>query len=268
MSIPVSVIVVTKNEEKNIADCLSALANFSEVIVCDSKSRDKTAEIARLHGANVIDFTWNGAYPKKRQHCLDFLALKHDWVMFVDADEIVTDALIDELEALFVHEPSCAGYFIKGYHSLNGRILKYGLQNNKLALFNKNKIHFPEIDDLDIPGMGEIEGHYQPVLKEEFANQKIGQLKSPLHHSAMEDARAWIFRHQKYARWEIGMNQKNAWPKDPKPFRNRVKNFLRRNKYRPQIIFFISYILLLGFLDGRQGFEFARRKKTYYALIN
>lgn len=268
MTIPVSVLVVTKNEEKNIAACLAALGDFDEIIVIDSKSQDKTVEIALSHGAQIVNFIWNGAYPKKRQYCLDTLNLKHDWVFFVDADEIISYELIKEIKALFLNPPNGAGYFIKGRHSLDGKMLKYGLQNNKLTLFDKTKIEFPVIDDLDIPGMGEMEGHYQPVLKSEYPHEELGQLKSPLYHSAMEDPRAWIFRHQKYARWESGMNRKDAWPEDPKPFRNRVKKFLRRNKQRPQIMFFISYVLLLGLLDGRQGFEFARRKKTYYALIN
>jgi len=69
-----------------------------------------------------------------------------------------------------------------------------------------------------------MEGHYQPILKAGRENEQIGQLKAFLIHDALDDERAWIFRHQKYARWEMGMNQKNAWPEDPKPFRNCVKS--------------------------------------------
>ena len=68
MSIPVSVIVVTKNEEKRLGACLEALSlgNFDDVRVVDSGSRDETCGIAAQHGAKVEDYIWNGKYPKKR----------------------------------------------------------------------------------------------------------------------------------------------------------------------------------------------------------
>lgn len=267
MTIPVSVIICTKNEEKKLKKCLDALKGFDQVIVVDSQSQDQTQSVAKTENAELIEFVWNKQYPKKRQWCLDHLELKHDWILFIDADEFVTLELIEELETLFMQSPECAGYFVRGCHLFNGKLLKYGLQNNKLVLFDRRKIEFPVIDDLDIPGMGEMEGHYQPVLKPEFAHEKIGQLKSFLIHDALDDERAWIFRHQKYARWESGMNAKNAWPADPKPFRNAAKTMLRNSKFRPQLMFFISYVLMLGFLDGIRGFKFAQRKKQYYALI-
>ncbi|PZP56049.1 MAG: glycosyltransferase family 2 protein, partial [Micavibrio aeruginosavorus] len=126
---------------------------------------------------------------------------------------------------------------------------------------------FPVIDDLDIPGMGEIEGHYQPVLKSGSVKKSIGELKSYFIHDALDDLRAWEFRHHKYARWEQGMNAKNAWPEDPKLLRNCAKKMLRHSSFRPQLMYFISYIVLLGFLDGKEGRKFAKMKKDYYALI-
>ena len=98
--IPVSVIITTKNEEANIARCLAALDRFAEVWVVDSESSDKTCEIAKAHGAKVKTYRWDGRYPKKRQWCLENLALAHDWVFFVDADEVVTPELVDEIAAL------------------------------------------------------------------------------------------------------------------------------------------------------------------------
>ena len=63
--IPVSVVVMTKNEERNIAKCLKALAEFDEVFVIDSRSTDATCALAASLGAKVVDFQWNGKYPKK-----------------------------------------------------------------------------------------------------------------------------------------------------------------------------------------------------------
>lgn len=268
MKIPVSVIVVTKNEQARIGACLEKLNDFAEVVVVDSQSQDRTYALVREKNVRVEEFVWNKQYPKKRQWCLDRLELAHDWVFFLDADEIVTDEFIAEVRGLFENPPVCAGYFVKGHYLMKGKILKHGLQNNKLSLFDRRKFEFPVIDDLDIPGMGEMEGHYQPVLKTGFEAERIGQIKAAIIHDAIDDERAWIFRHQKYARWEIGMNQKNAWPDDPKTWRNFVKNRLRHNRFRPQLVFLTSYILMLGFLDGKNGLEFANKKMKYYALIN
>lgn len=266
--IPVSVIVVTKNEEKKLSTCLDALSGFSQVIVVDSASQDKTADIAKRDGVDFVNFIWSRQYPKKRQWCLDNLDLRHDWVLFVDADEIVTDGLKDELTELFSKEPEHCGYFIKSRYVMNGKILRHGLQNKKLVLFDKTRVEFPLVDDLDIPGMGEIEGHYQPIIKAGANDCSIGELKSYFIHDALDDQRAWEFRHHKYARWEQGMNEKNAWPEDPKLFRNCAKKMLRHSRFHPQLVYFISYILLFGFLDGREGRKFAKMKKDYYALIN
>lgn len=273
MKIPVSVVIVTKQEEKAIATCLDALTAFDEVVVVDSASRDKTTEIAKEKGVRVIDFQWNGQYPKKRQWVLDNVPLRHDWVFFVDADEMVTKELTNEIRKIFARGmPEVAGYFItgryfiRGKNSIAGRLLNFGLPNRKLALLNKTRMTFPAVDDLDIPGMGEIEGHYQPVARDENVIS-IGMLKSHLVHHALDDEHAWAFRHQKYARWEAGMNIKGAWPDDPVPWRQKVKACLRFTKYRPWIVFFVTFFLFLGFLDGRRGWDFALRRFRYYSLI-
>lgn len=265
--IPVSVVIATKNESERIAECLRPLKNFQEVIVVDSHSLDGTAETARSLGVRVVDFNWNGAYPKKRQWILDHLPTLSDWIFFVDGDEIITKALEQEIAHLFEKEPSCAGYFIKGQYKIGDKLLRFGLQNNKLALLNRRKIEFPAVDDLDIPGMGEIEGHYQPILRSEFFGEKIGALNSSLIHLACEDKRGWAFRHEKYARWEVGMNQKKAWPCDPVQWRERAKVFLRGSRFRPEVMLLHSYVFKLGFLDGHAGWELALGRYRYYKRI-
>lgn len=261
MSIPVSVIVVTKNEEANIGRCLAALGDFSEVVVVDSGSDDRTQEIALAAGARVVNFAWNGHYPKKRQWCLDTLALKHDWVFFVDADEVVTPELAREMAAL---DFARAGYFVKGLYVREGRVLRYGLRNNKLALLDRRRVHFPVVDDLDLPGMGEIEGHYQPVPK---ARERVGQLRAPLLHHAYQSREAWRERHERYAKWERGMNAKQAWPDDPAAARRVLKRIFRALPLRGAAAFFHSYIIKLGFLDGGAGLKFAADRYYYYNLV-
>lgn len=261
----ISVIVVVRNEAHRLRRCLAALSSFAEVWVVDSASTDDTARIAKECGAKICAYEWNGAYPKKRQWCLDHLALAHERVFFVDADEIVTPALVREIAAL---DWFAAGYFVKGFYTFDGKLLRHGLHNNKLALFDRRMIGFPVVDDLGLEGMGEIEGHYQPVLKPEYAGMKIGQLRQPLIHEACEDMDGWERRHLRYACWEAGMNARGAWPEDPVPRRAALKRFFRVLAFRGALAFLHSYVLRLGFLDGRAGYEFAKSRARYYRMIS
>lgn len=267
-SIPVSVIIVTRNEEGRIRACLRCLGAFDDGIVVDSGSTDSTAKIARDSGAHVENFTWNGRYPKKRQWCLDRLQLKHDWVFFVDADELVPPAAVQEISALFENgkTPPHDGYFIRSHYMCGMKPIRHGLQNKKLVLFNRKKFCFPVIDDLDLPGMGEIEGHYQPVAKD-GTSVKIGTLQNAMLHYADPGSISWLERHQRYAAWEAGMNKKNAWPQDPVPVRQTLKTLFRNLPSRPAIAFFHSYVLKAGFLDGPEGKRLARSRAAYYRMI-
>ncbi len=267
-SIPVSAVVVTKNEAANIGRCLDALANFGEIVVVDSASNDGTTRIAREKNARVFPFFWDGRYPKKRQWALDNIDFSYDWIFFVDADEVVTPKLAKEIARLFWKSPpERAGYFVKGRYVLNGRALRFGLKNNKLALIDRRYIEFPVVNDLDIPGMGEIEGHYQPVLKAEAAGKKIGKLSRSLLHYASEDMTKWQDRHKRYALWQAEMDLRNAWPGEVTGFRKFLKKLFRSLPATPHIAFLHSYILKLGFLDGKEGRELAAMRSHYYSLV-
>lgn len=267
----ISAIITTKNEEANLPACLSALTDFSQIIVVDSASSDNTAQIAQDHGALLVAYQWDGKYPKKRQYCLDHLGhlIKHDWVFFVDADEIVTSKLIAEL--YHVQNTDSAqnhcGYFVKGRYIWKGKPLRFGMHNNKLALLNRYEMEFPTVNDLDIiPGMGEIEGHYQPVKKSNFSSRQIGQIKAPLLHDACTNMDKWQERHARYAHWEQEMDKRGAWPQEISQNRKFIKRLFRRAPkwLRGLIAFTHSYILKAGFLDGYRGFTFACLRMSYY----
>lgn len=259
--IPLTVIVTTKNEERNLARCLAALERFDEIVVVDSDSGDATAEIVRSFGATLVPFIWNGRYPKKRQWCLDTLSLKYDRVFFVDADEEVRPVLCNEIAAL---DWQAAGYFVKGSYVIDGKVLRFGLKNNKLCLLDRRLIEFPVVDDLDIPGMGEIEGHYQPVMKE---NATIGFLKNHLLHHAMDDEERYGQRHQNYALWQAGIKNKGLIFPDPIASRRILKAIFHHSKARPCLAFLHSYIVKMGFLDGMRGLKLAKSRFFYYHNI-
>lgn len=267
--IPVSVIVTTKNEARNIGRCLKALSGFLEVIVVDSESADETVEIAKGLGARVVSYRWDGRYPKKRQWCLENIETASSWIFFVDADEEVTEALCAEISRVFASgaPKNRAGYFVRGWYVWGGRILKYGMMNNKLCLIHRERMCFPVVNDLDIYGMGEIEGHYQPVFKEGVGVSVLDSVHEPLLHYAYENEGRWSERHERYARWEAEMTRRGAWPCDPVPWREAAKRFLRVSRLRGPVLFLYSYVFKMGFLDGAAGLSFALSRARYAGRV-
>lgn len=261
--LPISVIIVTRGAAHELPCCLQALQAFDEIIIVDTPSGDDTPRIAQQYGAHYVPFIWNGCYPKKRQWCLDHLMLAHQRVFFVDADEVVTPEMAQEIAAL---DWSCAGYFVRGRYMWDGRPLRFGLMNNKLALFDRRRVCFPVVDDLDINGMGEIEGHYQPVLINPA--DKIGQVHAPLYHYAGQDGPAWMARHERYAQWEAQMIIRDAYPGEPHKTRAVLKKIFRALPGRGYVAFIHSYIVKGGVLDGARGFKFARSRYRYYQMVS
>ena len=92
--IPISVILSVKNEALNLPFCLDKLKRFDQIVVVDSGSTDDTARIARDMGAEVIQFQWDGKFPKKRNWALRNATLFHEWILFLDADEFVSEAFV------------------------------------------------------------------------------------------------------------------------------------------------------------------------------
>lgn len=261
--IPLSVIVMTRDEAACVGRCLAALTAFSQVFVVDSHSADATVAIARAAGAQVANFQWNGRLPKKKQWCLENLPFAHDWVLFADADEIVTPDLTAEIAALFAGgEPGCAGYYIAGRPVFLGRELRHGWRNSKLALFDRRRGRMPDVDDLDVECMWEVEGHFQPTV-----NGRLGRLKAPMLHDDRKPIAAWFIRHARYAQWEAALETDGRLDAlnagEPSPLRRWAKRLYRRLPLRPLAVFVIAYVLRFGFLDGRAGLTHATARAFY-----
>lgn len=267
-SIPVSVVILTKNEQRRITQTIACLDGFDDVWVVDSHSADETARLAKAAGAQIVDFAWNSQYPKKKQWALHHLALRYDWVLMLDADERMTPALNAEIRALFsAATPDVRGYFIKGLYRVGDQILRFGQVNKKLMLFNRHDFVFPDVGDADFIGGWEVEGHYQPVLRDQSRLSVLPTLKAPLIHDAFDDMAALYKRHQGYASWEALMCLHKRWPQDPSPWRQRLKRIFRALPLRWGIVFLYSYILKGGICDGRAGLAFARQRALYYKDI-
>lgn len=266
-SLPISIIICTKNEQNNIEHCLSSVAGFEDVIVVDSGSQDKTTAIAQQYGAKIVQYRWDGRYPKKRQWCLENLNTRYDWVFFLDADETITDEFMKSLYATFTRKDldRYGGFFVKGRYIWKDTPLNFGLKNNKLCLLHKNRMRYPVINDLGNNTMGEMEGHYQPVPVKGGPHQ-MGSIDGAIDHH-IENFFGWVRRHYRYAVWEDHMNTHDLWLDDPVPLRQSLKSLFRAVPCRSVFAFMHSYIFKLGFLDGKAGLDFAKKRALYYKLI-
>src|ERR1700730_9220380 len=111
ISLPVSVIIPVRNEPRNLPLCLQSLRDVGEVYVIDSGSSDDTPAIAGSFNATVVQFDYRGGWPKKRQWAIDTLPLAYDWIFLLDADEVLTPELAEEIRQA-IQNPRYQGYYI------------------------------------------------------------------------------------------------------------------------------------------------------------
>jgi glycosyltransferase involved in cell wall biosynthesis len=261
--IPASVIIMTKNEEKNIAKCIRSVAEFDEIFVVDSGSTDRTVEIAESLGARVVQFVWNGKYPKKKQWCLENLPFTYDWVLYVDADEEATPELVKEIGATLRSGTSeYAGYFVGYDYVFMNKVLRYGHQVYKLVLFHRQKGRFLDYDDLNASNMWEVEGHYQPQI-----DGKLGVFKHNMIHFDHDSLFDYFSRHNRYSDWEAVVRNNGALsnPNESQiKIRTLQKKLFNALPAKWAFAFFHSYFVKMGFLDGAAGFHFAFARAVYY----
>jgi len=266
MTIPVTVLVLTRNEAPNIAACLESLADFAQVLVVDSHSGDATADIAAGLGVPVVPFTWDGGYPKKKQWSLEQAGALHDWVLFVDADERVTPALAAEIRTLFRQGPPAhAAYFIDSRPVVLGRVLRFGQRYRKIALLDRRRAGYPVCADLHVAAMWEVEGHYQPLVA-----GSVGRLSCILLHVDLKPPFAWFERHNRYSDWEAALDlhrDDDTRTRGENKKRRLAKHLFRCLPGRPLWVFLYDYVICLGLLDGEAGLHHALSRAFYYWQI-
>lgn len=260
--LPVSVVIPVRNEAANLGACLDALGGaFGEVVVVDSGSTDGTADIALEHNARVVQFTWSGGFPKKRNWVLRNTPLAHEWVLFLDADEVVTPEFVEELRGA-LPATDCVGFWLDYRNTFMGRWLRFGDRFCKLALFRKDAGEYERIDDRGWSDL-DMEVHEHPVL-----SGPVGELQSRILHRDFKGMDAYVKRHESYALWEA--HRFLALRRDesaPLTRRQRLKYRLLDSRLLGPLYFVVCYFLKLGILDGRAGFWFAWHKMRYFLRI-
>jgi glycosyltransferase involved in cell wall biosynthesis len=276
--LPVSVIVPVRNEARNLPACLESLREVGEVYVVDSQSTDATVEIARSFGARVVQFHYQGGWPKKRQWAMESLALAYNWIFLVDADEALTPELVREIRTA-IQDSRFSGYYVALRMHFLGRELRHsGASFEKLSLFRRGLGRFEcRLKDQD-ESMADMEVHEHVVVE-----GKTARLEHPLLHRNVESLSHYIRKHDEYSNWEARVwleGEANTRDLAPSLFGSQAqrRRWLRKKFFAipgsPLLFFFYKYIFHLGFLDGipgliycsQQGIQFFHIKAKIYEL--
>lgn len=278
-SVPVSILVPVKNEERNIVNCLRRVEWATELVVVDSQSVDRTIALSQAMGADVYQFHYSKeGWPKKKNWAIENVAWKNDWVMILDADEYMTPELAEEIRRVVTGtwKPEGGqaragggdGYWVNRRFMFFGRWLRgcgyYPSYN--VRLFKHAVGRYERIGTLGDTGSGDNEVHEHIVL----SSGEAGYLRHEFLHYAYPDLSAWIEKHNRYTTWEAhAMEAKDAGAVRARLFggpiqrRRWIKRFARRLPCRPTLRFIYSYFVQMGFRDGYPGYVMCRLLAWY-----
>jgi glycosyltransferase involved in cell wall biosynthesis len=266
--IPVSVLVPIRNEAANLPRCLAAVAWADEILVVDSHSTDGSIEIAQAHGAKVVQFEFNGTWPKKKNWALENLAFRNDWVFILDADEVLPAAAEEEFGRAIARAGEVAGYWINRRFMFMGRWLRHAYYPNwNLRLFRHALGRYEKLTDSNT-NSGDNEVHEHVIVQ-----GPTGRLQCEMDHYAFPSVEVFVEKHNRYSNWEARVSADRRLPgsasqirSGPVERRRKLKLLSQRLPFRPFLRFLYIYIWQRGFLDGREGYYFARLHAMYELL--
>lgn len=262
----VALIILTYNEEANIAQVLDSVAGWAnEIFILDSLSTDRTLEIVRRYGCHIVQNTFEN-YAKQRNYALEQLPIHSEWVLFLDADEWLPDALKQEISALIAASPGANGFYLNRRLIWMGRWIRRGYYPSWiLRLFRYGK--------------GRCED--RAVNEHLIVEGKTGQLRNDFMHEDRKSVTDWITKHNDYATREA-QELLNARPEpayreiDAHLFGTQAqrKRWLRHKIWnrlplliRPFFYFFYRYVLAGGFLDGTPAFAYHFLHALWYPML-
>lgn len=260
--IPVSIIILTLNEEINLSDCLVSVSWSDDIVVFDSYSFDRTVEIAKQAGARVVQRRFdNYAAQRNAALALDF---KYTWILMIDADERVTPELRDEIEnTLRVVDDGTNLFRVRRKDMFCGRWLKHssGYPTWFGRLFRAGHVRVE-----------------REINEEYHTNGNIGYLQEHLLHFPFNKGIAhWFERHNQYSTMEAmlaagregeGIKANELVSKDPAIRRKNLKKLAYKIPGRPLLAFVYLYFFRLGFLDGRAGLTYCFLRFVYETMID
>ena len=263
-----TIIVPVKNEVQNLPSCLESVRSFVHLVIVDSGSTDGTLDVAARFGREVVQFVWNGQFPKKRNWILRNYPFKTPWVMFLDADERMSQPFLEELSAFLVsRDADTCDVVVCTYDNwFAGRMLRHGDPMRKTAIVRVGAAEYERIDEdhwsnLDM----EVHEHIQAVRTD--SEYKIGARLE--HHDTRSLEKHWQ-KHVEYANWEA--NRYRQLVVNPERWaaltsRQRVKYRHIARWWMAPLYFAVCYFAKFGFLDGLAGLRFAWFKFRYFRLV-
>jgi hypothetical protein len=265
-SVPVSVVILTRDEEPNMRRCLSSVAWADQVVVVDSGSTDDTVAIARSAEGELVEQPWLG-FSGQREFALRLPLLRHDWVYFVDADQWISQQLASEV-AEQLADPSCAAMSHRLRLVFQGRWIRhcgwYSTSRN-VQLMDRR---YSKYD-------GSLVGERVCV------DGPIHRLRNDIVDQDLKGLAAWLHKHVRYAQLEA---QRRG---QPAPLLQRLRSLRSRDRTRaeppirvflkdvifpsvpakPVALFLYMYVIRLGLLDGRPGLRFCFYHAWYEASV-
>jgi len=248
-----SVLIPTKNEERNVAMCIESVSWAGEVYVFDSMSSDRTVEIAVSLGAKVKQRSFDN-FADHKNWALDNLPFKFDWLLILDADERVTEDLYEEISGVLKAD-DVAGYYIPRKNVFMGRWIRHGgwYPDYQLRLFRKGQAKYEK----------------RIVHEHMVVNGPVGYLEKPMLHYDFKGLERYFDRHNTYSSMEAVeafriLKAKGASDHIEKGLKNigpERRRYIKEFSYRfvpcrSLVKFFWMFVLKLGFLDGRIGFRY------------
>ena len=255
-----SILILTKDEEINMRDCMESVSWCDDVVVLDSLSEDATREMAQDMGARVYERPFDD-FGSQRNYALDEIEFKHPWVFHLDADERFNEELRAECERV-IEEDLHSAYFVPNKIIFLGKWIKHCTQ-----------YPYPQVRLLKI---GEVRfmkaGHGQ---KEDTAERGVGHIHTPYdHYNFSKGIEDWLAKHNVYSSKEVDSAEKmgscslsDLFSSDSMVKKRAMKSLFVRMPFRPWFKFFYLYVVKLGFLDGYPGLIYCRLQMMYESMI-
>jgi glycosyltransferase involved in cell wall biosynthesis len=255
-----SVVILTLNEERALPDCLASLAACDDIVVLDSGSADRTADLARSAGARVFTRPFD-TFAGQRNHAQRSIEFRHPWVFHLDADERMTPGLDAECRRVSARS-DLDGFRVAPRMIFEGRWIPHCTD---YPAYQARFVQAPRFEFVQV-GHGQRES---PQMKLE--NLREGYL----HDLSVYGEDAWIAKHRGYAKAEARALEAGSeddalgriFSSDPLTRRRALKRASSRLPFRPALRFAYQYGLRLGFLDGGQGLRYCRLLARYERFI-
>jgi glycosyltransferase involved in cell wall biosynthesis len=267
----VSILILTKNEERDLPGCLESVHWADDVYVYDSGSTDATATIATAAGAHLVvrpsglgREMFGGNEAEHKNWALRNILFKHDWVLHLDADERVTVKLAASVRQAVLSPGDKVAFRIKRRDLWGERWLKHVVASSLyIRLFRPEKMRYERfINPVSISDgpVGEIDGYldHYPFSK--------GVAHWWSRHNSYSSLEAQQIEHNRATNRQFSLTQA-FFAADPNQRRFHQKEFFYRIPARPLIKFLALYLGKRGFLDGREGFRYAVMQSFYEYMI-